>query len=211
MGEPIKDIAEYIQSVDESLPKKDPPLIPPLFSIRELSILLTNMTRIYRDPLTGALVRRAIIKILAREMVRAEKEEFSLVVALFDVDEFTQFNDHNGYLAGDALLQRISSCIQEKLVEGEFLGRWGGDKFLVISTRINDKTILNHYDKIREYISYYLQGNAGKSLPITVSVGAAIFVFGQTEDDLIKLAERALSQAKKERRSCLSGQPLVKD
>ena len=205
VGEPIKDVAGYLQSFDESIPKKSPPLFPPLFSISELSILLKNMTRIYRDPLTGALVRRAIIKILAREMVRAEKEGFPLAVAIFDIDEFKQFNDHYGHLAGDTLLQNISSRIQGKLVEGEFLGRWGGEEFLVVSPRINDKTILNHYDEIREYVVSVSNPVAtGESVPVTISVGAAILVSGQTEDDLIKLAERALSQAKQDGRSCMS-------
>ena len=207
VGEPIKDVAGYLQSFDESIPKKSPPLIPPLFSISELSILLKNMTRIYRDPLTGALVRRAIIKILAREMVRAEKEGFSLAVAIFDIDEFKRYNDHYGHLAGDALLQSVSTLIQGKLMEGEFLGRWGGEEFLVVSPRINPETVLNHYAEIRGVVSCSNPVATGESVLVTVSLGAAIRVSGQTEDDLIKLAERALSQAKQEGRNCLAVAP----
>ena len=207
VGEPIKDVAGYLQSFDESIPKKSPPLIPPLFSISELSILLKNMTRIYRDPLTGALVRRAIIKILAREMVRAEKEGFSLAVAIFDIDEFKRYNDHYGHLAGDALLQSVSTLIQGKLMEGEFLGRWGGEEFLVVSPRINPETVLNHYAEIRGVVSCSNPVATGERALVTVSLGAAIRVSGQTEDDLIKLAERALSQAKQEGRNCLAVAP----
>ena len=207
VGEPIKDVAGYLQSFDEGIPKKSPPLIPPLFSISELSILLKNMTRIYRDPLTGALVRRAIIKILAREMVRAEKEGFSLAVAIFDIDEFKRYNDHYGHLAGDALLQSVSTLIQGKLMEGEFLGRWGGEEFLVVSPRINPETVLNHYAEIRGVVSCSNPVATGESVLVTVSLGAAIRVSGQTEDDLIKLAERALSQAKQEGRNCLAVAP----
>ncbi len=207
VGEPIKDVAGYLQSFDESIPKKSPPLIPPLFSISELSILLKNMTRIYRDPLTGALVRRAIIKILAREMVRAEKEGFSLAVAIFDIDEFKRYNDHYGHLAGDALLQSVSTLIQGKLMEGEFLGRWGGEEFLVVSPRINPETVLNHYAEIRGVVSCSNPVATGERALVTVSLGAAIRVSGQTEDDLIKLAERALSQAKQEGGNCLAVAP----
>ena len=207
VGEPIKDVAGYLQSFDESIPKKSPPLIPPFFSISELSILLKNMTRIYRDPLTGALVRRAIIKILAREMVRAEKEGFSLAVAIFDIDEFKRYNDHYGHLAGDALLQSVSTLIQGKLMEGEFLGRWGGEEFLVVSPRINPETVLNHYAEIRGVVSCSNPVATGERALVTVSLGAAIRVSGQTEDDLIKLAERALSQAKQEGRNCLAVAP----
>lgn len=207
VGEPIKDVAGYLQSFDESIPKKSPPLIPPLFSIRELSILLKNMTRIYRDPLTGTLVRRAIIKILAREMVRAEKEGFSLAVAIFDIDEFKEYNNHYGHVAGDALLQSVSTRIQGKLVEGEFLGRWGGEEFLVVSPRIPPEAVLNHYDEIRGFVSCSNQVATGESVLVTVSVGVAIRVPGQTEDDLIRLAERALAQAKQEGRNCLAVVP----
>ncbi len=207
VGEPIKDVAGYLQSFDESIPKKSPPLIPPLFSIRELSILLKNMTRIYRDPLTGTLVRRAIIKILAREMVRAEKEGFSLAVAIFDIDEFKEYNNHYGHVAGDALLQSVSTRIQGKLVEGEFLGRWGGEEFLVVSPRITPEAVLNHYAEIRGFVSCSNQVATGESVLVTVSVGVAIRVPGQTEDDLIRLAERALAQAKQEGRNCLAVVP----
>ena len=207
VGEPIKDVAGYLQSFDESIPKKSPPLIPPLFSIRELSILLKNMTRIYRDPLTGTLVRRAIIKILAREMVRAEKEGFSLAVAIFDIDEFKEYNNHYGHVAGDALLQSVSTRIQGKLVEGEFLGRWGGEEFLVVSPRITLEAVLNHYAEIRGFVSCSNQVATGESVLVTVSVGVAIRVPGQTEDDLIRLAERALAQAKQEGRNCLAVVP----
>ena len=207
VGEPIKDVAGYLQSFDESIPKKSPPLIPPLFSIRELSILLKNMTRIYRDPLTGTLVRRAIIKILAREMVRAEKEGFSLAVAIFDIDEFKEYNNHYGHVAGDALLQSVSTRIQGKLVEGEFLGRWGGEEFLVVSPRITPEAVLNHYAEIRGFVSCSNQVATGESVLVTVSVGVAIRVPGQTEDDLIRLAEGALAQAKQEGRNCLAVVP----
>ena len=92
-------------------------------------------------------------------------------------------------------------------MEGEFLGRWGGEEFLVVSPRINPETVLNHYAEIRGVVSCSNPVATGERALVTVSLGAAIRVSGQTEDDLIKLAERALSQAKQEGGNCLAVAP----
>ena len=196
VGEPIKDVAGYLQSFDEATPQKSPPLIPPLFSISELSVLLKNMSRIYRDPLTGALVRRAIIKILSREIARSRAEGFSLAVGIFDIDGLKRFNDGYGHVVGDAILRLVASQIQESLKEGEFLGRWGGDEFLIVSPRIDGENLWPHYDRIRSLVANPIRLDSGEGVSVTVSVGAAVLMSGQAENDLLRLAERSLAQAK---------------
>ena len=197
VGEPIKDVAGYLQTFEESKPKKSHPLIPPLFSISELAILLKNMSRIYRDPLTGALVRRAIIKILAREIVRSKEEGFALAVGIFDIDGLQRFNHEHGHRAGDEILCQVASRIQESLGEGEYFGRIGGEEFLVVSPRINAEDLLIHYDQLRQSVANPTRLESGDLVPVTVSVGSAILEAGQSEDDLLRVAESSLLREKR--------------
>ncbi len=201
VGEPIKDVAGYLESFDESAKKKSSPLLPPLFSISELAILVRNMSQIYRDPLTGVLIRRAILKILEREISRAESGGGSLAVAIFDVDLFKRFNDCHGHLVGDVVLRHVAQRMEEALGEGEFLGRWGGEEFMVVSPGLQESLCLPHFDRIRELVSTPLRLDSGEDVVVTVSGGMAFFAPGMSEDGIFKLADRALYRAKESGRN----------
>jgi diguanylate cyclase len=201
VGEPIKDVAGYLESVTESARKKSPPILPPLFSISELSILLRYMSQIYRDPLTGVLIRRAILKILEREITRANSGGGSLAVAIFDVDFFKRFNDSHGHLVGDAVLRHVARRMEEALGEGALLGRWGGEEFMVVCPGLKAAGALSHFDRIREFVSTPLRLDSGEEVSVTVSGGWAFFAPGMSEDEIFKLADKALYRAKESGRN----------
>lgn len=84
------------------------------------------------DPLTGLANRRALLDELRRLLSWASREQFCVLVALIDLDNFKRINDDYGHVDGDRFLQAISQRLQARLRESDMLGRLGGDEFLLV-------------------------------------------------------------------------------
>ena len=83
------------------------------------------------DGLTGVANRRKWDEQLPLELVRASRSTGPLVVALFDLDHFKDYNDTFGHPAGDDLLQRTAAAWRARLRTGDVLARYGGEEFAV--------------------------------------------------------------------------------
>lgn len=109
-----------------------------------------------RDPLTGIYNRRAFEEIAFRELSGATRSGASLSLLIVDLDHFKQINDQHGHLAGDALLQAVSSILRGSLRDEDFLCRWGGDEFCALLPRASRtqaetvaKRVLQAFDEFR--------------------------------------------------------------
>lgn len=84
------------------------------------------------DPLTGLSNRRDLDDVLAREFRLAIEQQFPLSVLFIDLDDFKKVNDRYGHNVGDDLLvhtaRRISNCVRD----GDVVGRFGGEEFVVV-------------------------------------------------------------------------------
>jgi diguanylate cyclase (GGDEF)-like protein len=148
------------------------------------------------DPLTGVLNRRAILDRLGREISRAKRENGSLSVGMFDIDHFKNINDTHGHLAGDEALVAFIRCIQDGLREYDFVGRYGGEEFLVIAPGSIGLKSESLYERLRARIAgAEIATNAG-SISLTVSIGVAPGTGQSSVDALLAAADAALYQAK---------------
>ncbi|WP_051918104.1 GGDEF domain-containing protein [Thioalkalivibrio sp. ALJ1] len=138
------------------------------------------------DPLTGAGNRRQLEEQLSREIARAERTQGSLNVALLDLDRFKRFNDTHGHSAGDALLQEIVHAWRPNLRPTDVLTRFGGEESVLISPHIDTQQCDQLLQRLRAVVPY------GQ----TFSAGIASFHAGDTPDDLLGRADRALYAAK---------------
>ena len=84
------------------------------------------------DELTGLPNRRAMMDTLARSATHARRGLLPFCVAMLDLDHFKKINDSLGHATGDAVLKRFAVVMSEALREGDVLGRWGGEEFLVV-------------------------------------------------------------------------------
>ncbi len=91
------------------------------------------------DPLTQLPNRRALMRSLARDLAKARRLGLFVLVAFVDLDGFKRINDEHGHDAGDQFLQQISHRLSLGLRAGDFIGRFGGDEF-VISTLLEATT-----------------------------------------------------------------------
>src|SRR6266853_5664077 len=84
------------------------------------------------DPLTGLFNRGVIVDLLAREVARSHRERSCSVVLLGDVDHFKSINDTRGHVVGDVVLKEIANRILGSVRSYDYVGRYGGEEFLVV-------------------------------------------------------------------------------
>ncbi|HWE59748.1 MAG TPA: diguanylate cyclase [Solirubrobacteraceae bacterium] len=109
-----------------------------------------------------------------------------VAVAMFDIDRFKQFNDSYGHPAGDRLLRETAAAWRAEVRADDFLARLGGEEFALLLTGRHTGSVRALVERLRS------------SMPAqqTVSAGIALRVDGDTPDQLLSRADRALYEAK---------------
>lgn len=125
-----------------------------------------------RDHLTGLLNRRAMESKLAAALYGVQHEARQFIFCYIDLDRFKLVNDTCGHRAGDALLQRLSAIMAQR-VEGRnhYLARLGGDEFglLFVDTALPEA--LDHIQGLRDEISRFRFEWDDKVFRLGVSLG----------------------------------------
>jgi two-component system, cell cycle response regulator len=152
------------------------------------------------DYLTGTLNRRAIEAELTRELSRERRRHDGLAIGLCDIDFFKRINDTHGHAVGDGALCGFVRLVQNCLRDYDYLGRFGGEEFLVISSGVKESDVFNLFERMRVYIAYSPIPTIVGDIRITVSIGVKIASKNETMDQLITAADAALYRAKSEGR-----------
>ena len=140
------------------------------------------------DSLTGLVNRRSL-----EESVR-NLAGLSFAVALADLDHFKRLNDTRGHEAGDNALRQFADVLRKTLREGDIAARWGGEEFVLLMPRANSQQAIEIIGRIRANLAEaQLVGN---SPVFTASFGVADSTMTQRFDQLIRIADDALYQAK---------------
>ncbi len=153
------------------------------------------------DPLTGLLNRRAILDHLQRELARAGRYTDALAVAMCDVDHFKQINDTRGHRVGDEVLCGIAGILKASLREYDFVGRLGGEEFLLITPLKKEADCIFLFERLCHKIANSQIATKSGELSVTLSIGVALAVVGNTVDTILEAADRALYRAKNEGRN----------
>ena len=133
------------------------------------------------------------------EMARAQAEQAGTRMALLylDLDNFKTINDSLGHPIGDAVLKRVSERLQADLRVTDFLGRLGGDEFLVILPDVRGRdSITRVTDKVMEATADIIRYE-DHELATSLSIGISVYPDdGSDFDTLLKKADTAMYQAK---------------
>ena len=148
------------------------------------------------DALTGIFNRRAILDRLARELARALRQGSWLSVGMCDIDNFKNINDSFGHQAGDEVLIAFARCLQANLREYDYVGRYGGEEFLIIASGSNAQSDDELYERLRQQVAAAGIKTLAGNVSITVSIGTAVGTGKSMVDGLIAAADTALYQAK---------------
>ena len=154
------------------------------------------------DGLTGLGTRRALDAALDVEWRRANRTRMPLAVLMIDVDEFKHFNDRYGHAAGDTALRTVARCVNDNIKRpGDFAGRYGGEEFCAILPGTDLAGAVRVAENIRAAVLAADEPNAGSAHgKLTVSIGVAvhtgIVTAEDTAEDLVRLADGRLYEAK---------------
>ncbi|HEU4709294.1 MAG TPA: diguanylate cyclase [Methylophilaceae bacterium] len=151
-----------------------------------------------RDPLTGLFNRRYMEESLQREIATAQRKDRPLALVILDLDYFKQFNDTFGHEAGDFLLREVGSLLSRKSRVGDIACRFGGEEFVMIYPEAEPRVAIQLAQQTREAIHALHLQHFGRSLgQISASFGLAFFpIHGNTPDQLLRAADKALYEAK---------------
>ncbi|MDB9823418.1 GGDEF domain-containing protein, partial [Deltaproteobacteria bacterium] len=117
---------------------------------------------------------------------------------LFDVDKFKKINDTLGHIAGDKVLKKVAECLEETYRKDDFIARYGGDEFVVIIDGVTEKmaveriSAFNRVFKRKRFISQ----KTGE-INLSVSAGATSAIKGDTMENLVERADRAMYALKR--------------
>ncbi len=179
---------------------------------RELAEALARIQRLAtRDELTGLVNRRAAAQRMHEALAgrtdrgRATPPAFSLV--LVDIDHFKHINDTLGHAAGDEVLRRFAAAAGEGLRAGELLARWGGEEFLLVLPGADADCARGAAERLRERLHRLDFGDLAAGLTVNFSAGVAQCDGGDSMDETVARADRALYAAKRGGRDrvCVAG------
>ncbi|HEX4340703.1 MAG TPA: diguanylate cyclase [Polyangiaceae bacterium] len=156
------------------------------------------------DSLTGLMNRRAFAHSMGIELERSQRHGYPLSVVLLDVDHFKLINDKRGHATGDAVLVAIGALLKKTLRASDHGVRWGGEEFMVAltSTGLEGGRVLAERLRLEIERMHVVDGE-GERVPVTASLGLASHVSGETLQQLVDRADRAMYAAKKSGRNRL--------
>jgi diguanylate cyclase (GGDEF)-like protein/PAS domain S-box-containing protein len=145
------------------------------------------------DALTGLPNRRVLDEVLPREMARALRAGAPLCLAIVDIDHFKAYNDTHGHLAGDTVLRDCAAAWDPQLRGEDTILRYGGEEFLIVLPDCAADDASEIVERLR----------AATPDEQTCSAGLAVWRPGESVDDLVGRADKALYEAKENGRDRL--------
>jgi diguanylate cyclase (GGDEF)-like protein/hemerythrin-like metal-binding protein len=145
------------------------------------------------DPLTGAWNRVHFERMVQVEMSRAIRSGLPLTLILLDLDHFKQVNDDYGHLAGDTVLTEFVRRIRQRTRNSDSLFRWGGEEFLLLTTSVGYRGGAALAEDLRRTIAAEPFAEVG---PITISLGVAEYIEGESAIGWFQRVDQALYAAK---------------
>jgi diguanylate cyclase (GGDEF)-like protein len=146
-----------------------------------------------RDQLTGILNRWKVEEHVTREINRHHRYDTEFSVIMFDLDLFKKVNDTWGHDVGDIVLKKVVARTSATLREMDVFARWGGEEFIILLPQTPIHMAYKAAERIRLAIQ---KTKIYEELTITVSLGVAQHAHGETMDEIIKNADKALYAAK---------------
>jgi two-component system cell cycle response regulator len=157
------------------------------------------------DGLTSLWNRGMILELLGRELARSRREHVSSAILLCDLDHFKNVNDTFGHVAGDEVLRETARRLLSSVRSYDFVGRYGGEEFLVVLNNCDPAFGFVRAEQIRKTIAQCPVQTSNGVVPVTMSLGVLLsHEWGvRPVEDLLQEADIALYAAKAAGRNCV--------
>lgn len=162
-----------------------------------------------KDPLTGLFNYRRINEILRAEIERARRGGDVFSIMMLDVDDLKFINDTYGHIMGDKLLKEVATIIRDSSRVMDFIGRYGGDEFLIILPYTHGEKAKALAERISEEIQKKgLKIDEEKTIPFRLSIGLSTCPFDSIDvKELILIADKGMYQSKQLGKAVVSLSP----
>jgi diguanylate cyclase (GGDEF)-like protein len=160
------------------------------------------------DSLTALLNRGTVLELLAAELNRERRDNISIAIALGDLDHFKLVNDTHGHVVGDEVLSETGRRLLGSVRSYDFVGRYGGEEFLIVLNNCCSDTLMDRAEEIRTAIG----GSPFRTSqgPVSVTVSLGVLAGHPTDkrplEEILCEVDRALYAAKSagRNRCCLA-------
>ncbi len=145
------------------------------------------------DALTNVYNRSGFNSIFPKELRRCNRYHHPISLIMFDIDHFKKINDTHGHLMGDKILINLCELVNENIRECDYLIRWGGEEFIIITpeTDLNSAIILA--EKIRKVVATTPFEN---NICVTISLAVSQIQEDEDNNTLLQRVDEHLYQAK---------------
>jgi diguanylate cyclase (GGDEF)-like protein len=176
-------------------------------SVRDLARVKRELESANRDlerltliePLTELLNRRGLQQCVSREVQRIDRDDTTCAVLVVDLDDFKQINERHGHAVGDVVLKEIGRRLRASVRAVDYVGRLGGDEFMIILPETEPAEIARVAERIRLAIATAVIQHAGGSVTVTASIASMLLTIDTPAvDELLSRAHGLLGRAKNE-------------
>lgn len=185
------DAYEKLQTLMNEVENKQQELLALNLELQQLAIT---------DSLTGSKNRRYLEERLTHFLAQAVKGR-EVAVLVLDIDHFKRVNDTHGHQIGDAVLQELARRLEEVVGSTGIVTRFGGEEFVIIMPDVGAKEGLAKGNAICKY----MESANWINVPVTVSIGVAVYMPGDEISSWLSRADSYLYKAKAGGRNCAYG------
>jgi diguanylate cyclase (GGDEF)-like protein len=140
------------------------------------------------DLMTEFYNHETSIKLLLKEIEKSVVTGSPLSLIMIDIDNFKEINDKYGHMQGDEIIKDVSDVIKKHAKQGDKIGRYGGDEFIIILPGSN-------LESAKEFVKNIFRMLGRRKIPVTISAGISQFM-GESLNEFLKKTDTKLYKAK---------------
>ena len=155
--------------------------------LKNVTPLYSKLVNLKNDEVTGLPIRKELDRYLEKLSVSGERK----IIVMCDIDNFKQYNDNYGHTEGDVILNHICSNFKKNIRYDDYIGRFGGEEFLIIFNTSDVRVVKERLNLIRKDINNDSLLSS-KGYNVTFSAGIAIYDGKCNVNEAIKQADKGV-------------------